>query len=184
VRSAAITALGHFHDDASVYAAFIQALNADSSYAVEAAAAAQLGKSGNPQAFGALKAKASTSPEVYVMGAVLNALAATKDPRAAEILFAYARPGVPERVRINALAAIAGLKGVIGQDQAPQLAAVVGAALHDPFFLIQEAGEELVGNFGLVQFKPDIEKAVQSAPSVIEREPAQQVLDQLNLLSH
>ena len=184
VRSAAITALGHFHDDASVYAAFTQALNADSSYAVEAAAAAQLGKSGNPQAFGALKAKASTNPEVHVMGAVLNALAATKDPRAAEILFAYARPGVPERVRINALAAIAGLKGVIGQDQPPQLAEVAGAALHDPFFLIQEAGEELVGNFGLVQFKPDIEKAVQSAPSVIEREPAQQVLDQLNLLSH
>jgi len=184
VRSAVITALGHFHGDASVYEAFVKALNADSSYAVQAAAAAQLGKTGNPQAFEVLKAKAITNPEVHVMTAVLNALAATKDPGAAEILFAYGRPGVSERVRMNALGAIAGLKGTMGQDQLKQLEQVVGAALRDSFFLIQEAGEVLVGGFGLVQFKPDIEKAVLSAPTVIEREPAQQVLDQLNHLSH
>jgi aminopeptidase N len=183
VRSAVIAALGHFHGDA-VYEAFVQALNADSSYAVEAAAAAQLGKSGNPHAFEVLQAKAETNPEVHVMTAVLNALADTKNPRAAEILFAYARPGVPERVRMNALVAIGSLKGSIGQDQLPQLEQVVGAALHDPFFLIQAAGEELVGSFGMAQFKPDIEKAVQSSPSIIERDPAQQVLDQLNHLSH
>jgi aminopeptidase N len=184
VRSAVITALGHFHGDASVYATFVKALNADSSYAVEAAAAAQLGKSGNPHAFEVLKAKVATNPEVHVMTAVLNALAATKNPGAVEILFSYARPGVPERVRMNALVTIAGLKGIIGQEQSQQLAEIVGAALHDPFFLIQGAGEELVGNFSLVQFKPDIEKAVQSAPTVIEREPAQQALDQLDRLSH
>ncbi len=180
VRSAVITALGHFQDAAVVYETFVKALNSDSSYAVQAAAALQLGKSGNPHAFDVLQRKAATNPEVHVMTAVLNALAATKDAGAAEILFAYARPGVPERVRMYALVAIAGLKGTIRQDQQQQLAEVVGAALHDPFFLIQEAGEELVGNFRLVQFKPDIEKAAQSAPTVIEREPAQQALDQLN----
>jgi aminopeptidase N len=184
VRSAVVTALGHFHGDAVVYEAFVKALSADSSYAVQAAAAAQLGKSGNPHAFEVLKAKAATNPEVHVIAAVLNALAATKNPGAVEILFSYARPGVPERVRMNALAAIAGLKGTIGQGQSQRLAEVVGAALHDSFFLIQEAGEELVGSFGLVQFKPDMEKAAQSAPTNFEREPAQQVLDQLNHPSH
>ena len=180
VRAAVITALGHFHDDASVYEALVKALSADPSYAVQAAAAIQLGNSGNSNAFEVLKAKAATNPEVHVMAAVLNALAATKDPGAVEILFSLARPGVPERVRMNALAAISGLKGTIRQDESQQLAEVVAAALHDSFFLVQQAGEELVGSFGLVQFKPDIEKAVQSAPTIIEREPAQQVLDELN----
>lgn len=184
VRSAAITALGHFQADASLYKVFVKALNADSSYAVEAAAAAQLGKSRNPHAFEVLKTRAAMNPEVHVMTALLNALAATKDPRAAQILFTYARPGVPERVRMYALAAIAQMKGTIGQEQLQQLTEIVGRALHDPFFVIQEAGEELVGSFGLIQFKPDIERAVQNAPTVIEREPAQQALDQLNHLSH
>ena len=159
----------------------VDALNADVSYAVAGGCGSAVGQVRRAaQAFEVLQAKVTTKPEVHVMIATLNALAATKDPRAANILLAEAQPGVPERIRLNALAALAGLKGTVEQDHLQELVEVVRAALHDPFFPIQEAGEELVGAFHLVQFKADIQAEAQDAPTYMQREPAREVLDQLN----
>ena len=180
VRASVIAALGTFHGDDVVYTALVDSLNHDPSYAVQAAAAQALGKSGVAQAFDVLQAKAKTQPEVHVMIATLNAIAGQKIRETAEILLAEARPGVPERIRLNALAALAGLKPAGDQNHKPQLVEVVGAALRDPFFLIQEAAEELVGAFHLIQFKEDIQTQAQGAPTDMQREPAQQVLEQLN----
>jgi len=180
VRAAAVTALGNFRGNEVVYETLVNTLNNDDSYAAQAAAAQQLGKSGAATAFDVLQAKVATKPEVHVMIATLKAMASTKDPRAAKILLAEAQPGVPERIRLNALAALAGLKGTVPQNEVLGLAEVVRAALHDPFFPIQEAGEELAGAFHLIQFKEDIQKEAQDAPTFMQREPAREVLDQLS----
>jgi aminopeptidase N len=180
VGAAVVTALGNCRKDDAVYKALVDRIDNDSSYAVQAAAAQQLGKSGAGHAFDVLQAKAATKPEVHLMIAILNGLAATKDPRAAKILLAEAQPGVPERIRLNALAALAGLKGTVQQNQLQELAEVVRAALHDPFFPIQEAGEELAGAFHLIQFKEEIQKEAQDAPTFMQRDPAREVLVQLN----
>jgi HEAT repeat protein len=180
VRAAAVTALGNFRGNEVVYETLVNTLNNDDSYAAQAAAAQQLGKSGAANAFDVLQAKVATKPEVHVMIATLKAMASTKDPRAAKILLAEAQPGVPERIRLNALAALAGLKGTVPQNEVLGLAEVVRAALHDPFFPIQEAGEELAGAFHLIQFKEDIQKEAQDAPTFMQREPAREVLDQLS----
>src|SRR5580704_6460947 len=121
VREAVVAALGNFAKDQAVCQAIIQALHDDSSYAVQAAAARALGKSGMAQAFDILSAKAKTNPEVHVMRATLAGLVATKDPRAAEVLLAQAQPGRPEPVRISALGGLANLKETIAPDHLPEL---------------------------------------------------------------
>jgi hypothetical protein len=57
---------------------------------------------------------------------------------------------------------------------------VVRAALHDPFYLTREAGEELVGVCSLTQFEADVQAEAKGAPMAMEREPAKQVLNQLH----
>jgi HEAT repeat protein len=180
VRTAVVEALGNLSKDQTVYSALVNALHADSSYAVEEAAAKDLGKSGVAQAFDVLQAEALAKPEVHVMQTTLNALAATKDPRAVEILLAQAQPGVPERIRLYALAGLENLKEAAAQNHAQEVAEVVRAALHDPFYPIQEVGEELVGVFDLTQFEVDIQKEAKGAPMTMQRESAQKVLEQLH----
>ena len=114
------------------------------------------------------------------MDATLEGLALTGDPRAATILLAQAQQGVPEQIRLSALAGLAKLKEPVERDHAQELQEVVRAALHDPFFPVRELGEQLVGAFGLTQFQSDIQEEAQDAPTIIEREPAQRVLEQLH----
>lgn len=114
------------------------------------------------------------------MAATFNGLAATGDSRAAGILLAQAQPGNPERIRLYALVGLGDMKAVVAQDHKAELLEVVRAALHDPFFLVQEAGEELVGAYKLKQFRSDIQDAAQGAPTIMQREPAQKVLEQLD----
>jgi hypothetical protein len=97
-----------------------------------------------------------------------------------EILLAQAQPGVPERIRLSALAGLESLKEVVTPSQVPELTEVVRAALHDPFYFTQEAGEELVGVFSLSQFEADIQAEAQRAPMAMQRDPAQKVLEQLH----
>ena len=61
--------------------------------------------------------------------ATLGALAATKDPRAAAILLAEAQPGIPERIRLSALAGLAELKEPVERKHGRELVATVRAAL-------------------------------------------------------
>jgi HEAT repeat protein len=166
--------------DQRVYSTLVNALHNDSSYAVEAAAAKGLGKSGVGEAFDVLQAEVLTKPEIHVMQATLSGLVATKNPKAVEILLAQAQPGVPERIRLSALAGLESLKEVVTPSQVPELAEVVRAALHDPFYFTQEAGEELVGVFSLSQFEADIQAEAQRAPMAMQRDPAQKVLEQLH----
>ena len=177
---AVFEALGKYANDGEVYGALVNALHEDSSYAVEAAAARGLGKSGVAEAFDGLQEEVLTKPEMHVMQATLSGLVATRNPKAIEILLAQARPGVSERIRLIALTGLESLKEVITPSQVPELTEVVRAALHDPFYFTQEAGEKLVGVFDLSQFEADIQTEAQRAPMAMQRDPAQKVLEELH----
>lgn len=180
VRTAVVRALGHFSRDARAFAALSTLARTDSSYAVEAAAAEALGKSGMPQAFDNLQTVAATKPEVHVMRATLLALAATRDPRAAAILLEQSRPGVAERIRLTALHALAStsIKESVQRAHAEELEGVVGAALCDPFLPTRRAGEELVGDFALTQFRGAVQRSEENGSPILECDEAQTVLKQ------
>jgi aminopeptidase N len=179
VRTAVVEALGHFSKEHDIFNALVRALQLDPSYAVEAAAAKQLGRSGVAAAFEILQAEAQKSPEIHVMQATLTGLASTKNPQALDILLAQARPGVPERIRLYALAGLEGFPESGVKSHSEALTGVVRAALHDSFYPLQEVGEELAGAFHLTQFEPDIQNEAEKAPMAMERDSARKALDQL-----
>ncbi len=179
VRTAVVEALGNFAKEQSVFNVLVNTLRNDPSYAAEAAAARDLGKSGMTEVFDILQAKAMTRPELHVWQATLGALAATRDPRAAATLLAQAQPGIPERIRFSALAGLATLKETVTQNQKSELADVVQAGLRDSYYLVQEASEELVGVYDLSQFESDIQDEAQNAPMATQRDAAKKVLEQL-----
>lgn len=179
VRAAVVQSLAKFPADPAVYHAFLNALHHDSSYAVQAAAARQLGESRLPQAFDVLQAEAAARPEVHVMQAALAGLAATKDPRAAAILLDQAQPGVPERIRLAALSDLPTLGDTVARDHSSELIQVVQSALDDSFLPIRETGEQVAGAFALVQFRPYVQSQAESAPTADERDTARKVLGQL-----
>jgi hypothetical protein len=149
---------------------------------VKAAAAEEIGAAGHAGGFQILQAEEAAEPEMHVMEGVLAGLAATRDRRAAAIVLAKAQPGVPERVRLSALAGLAALKGVVEMDHRQELTATVGAALEDPFLPVRQMGEQLAGEFRLVQFEGEIEKDL-TAPLILARESARRVLEQLQVSS-
>ncbi len=177
VRTAVVQGLGHLPKDRVIYTALVETLHHDSSYAAEAAAAEALGGSRAAGAFEVLRGEVALQPEIHVMRATLEALAATQDLRAVAILFAQAQPGTPERIRVSALAGLAKLKQAVGTGHARELVGVVKAALRDPYLPVREAGVELAGVFGLAQFRADIHKDA-DAPLDTQRELAQKVLAQ------
>ncbi|MGH9742309.1 MAG: HEAT repeat domain-containing protein, partial [Candidatus Acidiferrum sp.] len=180
VRTAVVEALASFSKDRVVYDALVNALHNDSSYAVEAAAAQGIGKSGRAEAFEVLQAEATAKPEVHVMQATLAGLAATKDARAVAILLAQAQPRMPERIRASALTGLAEMKDSVEREHAQELVEAVRAALDDSFLRVRLAGEKLVGVFNLTQFQSDLQTDAQSAPLILQREFAQKVLKQLH----
>ena len=178
VRTAVASALGRFAGDSAVYAALVNALGADSSYAVEAAAARGLGRSGNAGAEPVLAAIARGGSDVHVMTAVLGALAATSDPRAAAVLLDESQPGVPEGVRAAALSALAAMQRSVPGEDSARVAAATRAALGDGAIAVRMAGEELAGAFGLSEFRADVARDA-DAPLIIQRRLAEQVLHEL-----
>jgi aminopeptidase N len=180
VRTAVVSELGKFSKDPVVYAALVNTLDNDASYAAEAAAAGAIGRSGNPGAFDVLQAAATTKPEAHVMQATLGGLAATKDARAAAILLAQAQPGVPERIRVSALSRLPALKDVVERDHMQDLVEVVRAALHDSYLALRETAWDVVGAFHLVQFQSDIQTEAQNAPMAQDRDAAQKLMEQLH----
>lgn len=180
VRATAVKALSRFSRDPAAYAALVTTLHGDTSYAAQAAAAKALGKSGAAQAFHELLGVVATKPEVHVMQAALDGLAATHDSRAAGILLAKAQPGVPERVRLTALADLADFLPALQSDHPSQLAGVVEAALQDQFAPVRQAGAGLSGQLKLTQLCPEVQAAARNAPLVPYRDAAEQVLQQLH----
>jgi hypothetical protein len=112
------------------------------------------------------------------MQATLEGLAATRDSRAAAILLAQAQPGIPERIRLSALAGLVELKEPMEHAHAQELVATVRAALDDPFLPVRMAGEQLVAAFALRQFRADVQTDLRS-PLILQSELAQKVLEQL-----
>jgi len=179
VRTAVVEALGHFSKDQEIFNVLMRALQSDPSYAVQAAAAKQLGRSGVAEASEILQAKVQTHPEIHVMQATLTGLASTGDPQALEVLLAQAQPGLSERIRLYALAGLESFPESVTKNHSEALAGVVRAALHDQFYPVQEVGEELVGTFHLMQFEPDIQNEAKNAPMAMERDSARKILEQL-----
>ena len=183
VRVAAVQALGPFAKDPAVFRVLADTLRTDSSYAAEAAAAEVLGKSRMKQAFDALRSRVAANPEVHVMQAALEGLAATHDSRAVPILLSKAQPGQMERVRLSALAGLAEFSPTLQKDHRQEVANTVRAALLDPFAPLQQAGAGLAGGLMLTQFCPDIEAIARDAPIVPYRNAAQKVVQQLRCAS-
>ena len=157
VRAAAVSATENFLGDRALIDTLIKALHDDPSYAVQAAAAVQLGRSGDANAFNALRSESESKLQEIVAMGILDALAESRNPQAAEILLRYARPGTPERVREHALADLPKLKGALQRFDAQALASTVGDALNDQYLPVHEVADHLVDVFRLTQFTPAIE---------------------------
>lgn len=140
----AAAALGKLKGDARVFATESRLLRTDRSHAVQAAAAGAIGASGNPTAFDVLSQHIDPTWDWHLLDALLNAIAATHDPRAVGSLFAWARPGIPEHERDTALAALAGAHFSLSGYQKRELASIAHAAQHDPVQITREAGLEVV----------------------------------------
>jgi HEAT repeat protein len=179
VRSASATALGEFHADAQAYAALVDALRTDPSYAAKAAAALSVGRSGVAGAFERLVAERVGTSETHVASALQAALAATGDERAMELLLADAGPGEPARLRVSALSALVSMKGVVTRHHTQELATVLTQALGDPYLPLQQMAQDTVAAFHLVQLEPQIAAATSGAPTLWQRKLALGVLEQL-----
>lgn len=179
VRAAAALGLGPASGDSDVYAALERALHSDSSYAVMAAAARGIGQSRNAGAEPVLAAEVRAKPEVHVLKAVLSALAATRDPRAASVLLDASQPGVREDVRASALGDLAAMKDSVPSGDLERVVATAGAAVDDPVLTVRLSGEALAGAFGLVQFRDQVARDA-DAPLVIQSRLSRQVLRELD----
>ncbi|HEV2617537.1 MAG TPA: M1 family aminopeptidase [Candidatus Acidoferrales bacterium] len=183
VRAAAIRALGPYAQQAEVYDALVKELRADPSDACEGAAAGVLGQSGKTDAVRVLREALATGLDIHVRQSVLGGLAETKNSQVTEILLAQAQPGVPEQVRLAALSALAEMGAEVKQAHKLELDKVVRASLHDPFLLVRQAGEKLVGAFGLTEFRTLIQENAQRAPMAFQRDAARRILSQLQRTS-
>jgi aminopeptidase N len=179
VRAAAVSALSNFLGDRALIETLIGTLRNDPSYAVQAAAAEELGRSGSASALDALRAKSATRLQDIVAMGVLDGLAASRSPRAAAILLDYAQPGTPQRVREHALSDLPQLKEELQRFNAQALVRTVGDALDDPFLPVHELADQLVGVFRLKQFRPDIERDAKQAVIMDDRNDARRVLREL-----
>ncbi len=176
VRAAAVSALGNFLGDRAVVDILLKALRDDPSYAVQAAAAVQLGRSGDAHAFEALRSESRSNPQEIVALGILDGMAASSNPQAAQVLLNYAQPGTPEGVREHALADLSSVKSQLQRLDGPALARTVGDALSDPYLPVHEAGAHLVDVFKLTQFAPLIERDASQAVIMDDRNDARHTL--------
>ncbi|MHB8814634.1 MAG: M1 family aminopeptidase [Steroidobacteraceae bacterium] len=179
VRAAAVSAMSNFLGDRAVIAKLVGMLRDDPSYAVQAAAAEELGRSNSESARGALRSKSATRLQEIVAIGVLDGLAETGTPQAARILLRYAQPGTSQRLREHALMDLPKLKAELQRSDAPQLARTVGAALDDSFLPVHEAADQLVDVFRLKQFRAAIERDTKEAMFIDDRNDARRVLRDL-----
>jgi aminopeptidase N len=179
VRAAVIEALAGFRGDSDVYQALVERLDADPSYAVQAAAARAIGASGSKDAFAVLARVALEGSDVHVMNGILAGLAATGDARAVAILLTDARASAPEPLRKEALSALGDISGPARAGERNQLATVVLGALEDTDLSIRLTGEAVAGANGLSELAPEIRQLARAAPTAFERDAADEALRQL-----
>ncbi|MFZ0499043.1 MAG: M1 family metallopeptidase [Steroidobacteraceae bacterium] len=181
VRAAAVSATGNFLGDRALIATLIKVLRNDPSYAVQAAAAVQLGRSGDAHAFNVLRSESQSKHQEIVAVGLLDAMAASKNAQAAQILLDYARPGTPQRIREHALTDLPRLKGELQRFDAQALSRTVGAALDDPYLPVHEVADHLVDVFKLKQFTPAIELDAKQAVIMDDRNDARHTLKDLRV---
>jgi aminopeptidase N len=179
VRAAAVSATDNFLGDRALIDTLIKALHDDPSYAVQAAAAVRLGRSGDAGAFDALRSESESKLQEIVAMGILDALAESRNPQAAAILLRYARPGTPERVREHALSDLPKLKEALQRFDAQALASTVGDALNDQYLPVHEVADHLVDVFRLTQFTPAIELDARQAVILDDRNDARHILKDL-----
>ncbi|HEV2331554.1 MAG TPA: M1 family aminopeptidase [Gammaproteobacteria bacterium] len=179
VRTAVAQALGRWHGDTAVFTALADTLRQDPSYAVQASAAVAIGASASPEAFSLLQGEYARHHDIHVQRALLGALAATHDPHAVPILLAAGQPGSPIRLRLSAFAGLTALRDLVQRDHAEELASLADAGLHDAYIPLQQSAEQLVANFHLTRFKPELETEAAQAPSEWQRQMAKTALQQL-----
>ncbi|HEX4269016.1 MAG TPA: M1 family aminopeptidase [Steroidobacteraceae bacterium] len=179
VRAAAVSAMSNFLGDRALIDTLIRTLHEDPSYAVQAAAAEELGRSGDDAAFNAIRSESESKLQEIVAVGILDALAESGKPQAAGILLRYAQPGTPERVREHALSDLPKLKDELQRFDAPALAGTVGDALDDPYLPVHEVADHLVDVFKLAQFTAVIERDADQAVIVDDRNDARRILRDL-----
>lgn len=179
VRVAAVEALATFKGDPDVYHALLARLDGDSSYAVEAAAAAAIGASGAADAAPVLERVAARGADRHVMAGVFEGLAATGDRRAFAILLSDARSETPVILRRESLGALAHARRTSSKSAREALVTTLRAALDDWDLSIRLTGEGVAGAWGLTELRPEIEAIAQAAPTPFEKDAAEQALQQL-----
>jgi HEAT repeat protein len=168
VRVGVVQAVAGFAENPTVYAALVRAFESDPSEAVQIAAAEGIGASGMNGAVTVLARAVKRETHRHVMEGILRGLAATGDPRAVALLLRYAQPGAPERLRLQALQALAGIR-IVSRGDTLALVDVARAALHDPFMQTQFAGEALAGAQHLSQLHRAIRAQFESAPTAFQK---------------
>ena len=171
--------MGNFLGDRALIDALIKVLHGDPSYAVQAAAAIQLGRSGDANAFNALRSRSKSELQEIVAVGVLDAMAESSRPQAAQILLEFSQPGTPERIREHALSDLPKLKGELQRFDAQALARTVSDALNDPYLPVHEVADHLVDVLGLEQFTPAIERDAERAVIADDRNDARHILRDL-----
>jgi aminopeptidase N len=179
VRAAAATGLGRLAAEAGTFARLSAVLRGDPSYAVRAAAALSIGRSGATRAFEVLRAERAAAPEIHLASALESALAATGDPRAVDILLADARPGMPVRLRLAALSSLAALRDTVERRRPQELTSLVSRSLQDSYLPLQQAACELIVSLHLVQFDRWLAAQAVGAPTLWQRRTAEQLLAEL-----
>jgi aminopeptidase N len=150
VRAAIAASLGRSKGNADVFSTETRLLRTDPSYAVEAAAASAIGASGIPEAFQVLSGRIDSASDRHVVQAILEAIGDTGGPQAVGLLLKWARPGIPERERATALAALAAGHFSLTDGQRDELTAIARAAQQDPVQATREAGIQMAKAYALI----------------------------------
>ncbi|HWZ63585.1 MAG TPA: M1 family aminopeptidase [Steroidobacteraceae bacterium] len=177
VRAAAARALGELPSDEKTYEMLARRLEKDPSYAVRAAAASSLGRSGVPAAVALLQRARATRPEIHVATALDRALAATGAAQAVSALLADAKPGAPVQLRLAALSAMPELRRVIDRTQLEELFELTSEAIDDSYLPLSLAAEQLAVDLRLAPLAARLSDLADSAPTLWQREIARRLLE-------
>lgn len=177
VRAGAARALGDLPSDERSYRALAERLEKDPSYAVRAAAALSLGRSGAGGALELLQEQRAGHPEMHLAIALESALAATGTSGAVSALLADARPGVPVQLRLAALGALPQLRHAMDRSQIEVLSAMLSQAMADPYLPLSLEAQQLVMTFHLAPLTARLSEAARSAPTLWQREIARKLLE-------
>ncbi len=144
VREAAVTQLGHFHDETTLVPRLDAVFQKDPAYRVRSAALGALGQMKAPSAFATLESAAKMdSPDDVIRRAALRAMGELGDDRAVPALVDSSQQGKPVRARAVAIASLAKL-----DKKNEQIEMQLIGFLNDPSFDIKFSALLALGDRG------------------------------------